>query len=240
MSNCFGRLVCLCNRWNNLICSLDVYTHFLTVAIFGFKASIVTSVIGGLVLGPFMPLHVSSGIMQETRSWVFSIIMFLIIAFFVDILYKDIKRYYEMKKNIAFQDVITGYPNANKFKEDANYIIKNHDCILSFALFEFVNKDMINQYLNYNTAQAAFINLIDLASSVFSDCELYSVAPNQFSFIVKDKDHLETCEIASVFTEMLNQPIYVNTLPISVIVKGSIVSSPSPPMSCHRDIIYFL
>ena len=198
----------------------------LTVVIYGFKASIISSIVGGLVLGPFMPLHVSNQIMQETSSWVFRIIMFIIIAFFVDILYKDVKRYYEMQKELAYHDIITGYPNANKFKDDFNYMINNNNSSISLTLIEFTNKDMINQYLNYNTAQAAFMNLLNLASNVFSDSKVYSVTPNQFSIIFKDMDHLKTSERVCQFIEMLNEPMHVNTLPISVIVKGSIVSYP--------------
>lgn len=95
----------------------------ITVFIFGIKAGVLVSFIAGFVLGPNMPLVVSQGIMQENRSWMFRIVMFVIIVFVVGLLLKYIENYYDLEKNRAYQDIITGYPNSNKFKEDLEEMI---------------------------------------------------------------------------------------------------------------------
>lgn len=199
---------------------------FLTVFIFGFRASILTSIIGGLVLGPYMPLHVSNGIMQVTSSWVFRIFMFILIAFVVDVLYKYMEKFFKIEKDRAYKDILTGLPNVNKFKEDFHEVIKENEGVVSLILFEFTNKDMINQYINFNTAQAAFMKIIDMAKDDFQNCNLYAVSSNQFAIILINKSYLEAYDMALKFSMRMKDPIYIDILPISVVIRGGIVTYP--------------
>lgn len=69
--------------------SYVVYTHTMYVPIviaslvFGVKGGIATAIIGGLLLGPVMPLNVLAGSSQSTLNWTFRMSYFLLIAFIV-------------------------------------------------------------------------------------------------------------------------------------------------------------
>lgn len=200
---------------------------FISVFLFGIKAGIYASVIAGLALGPYMPLVVNEGIMQETRSWVFRIIMFIIIVIVVGLLLRYIKAINESEKRRAYIDVHTGYPNSNKLIEDLNkMIIEQKYKTLSLVVFEYKNREMINQYVDHETGTKSFINLIKNADEFFNSCNLYTVSTNKFIIIIPDYDYKRAYSMANEFTDKTKQPMFVDTLPISLIVKGGIVNFP--------------
>ena len=143
----------------------QMYIPIITsVFLFGIKAGIFFSIVAGLVLGPHMPLVVSQGIMQETRSWVFRIVMFIIVVLVVDVLLRYIREIDEREKKRAYMDIITGFPNLNKFREDLkDFIETQNGKALNFIVFEFSNKGMIDQYVDQQTSNKAYLNLLKMA-----------------------------------------------------------------------------
>jgi EAL domain-containing protein (putative c-di-GMP-specific phosphodiesterase class I) len=76
-----------------------VYSHSMYIPILlmaivcGFKGGIITALIGGLLLGPFMPIDVITGERQETLNWIYRMIVFFAIGgfagYFVDMFRKN-------------------------------------------------------------------------------------------------------------------------------------------------------
>jgi len=136
-----------------------------SVFLFGIKEGIIYSIIAGLILGPAMPLVTLQGIMQETRSWIFRIIMFIVIVIVVGLLMKYIRTINELEKKRAYMD-ITGYPNSNKFIEDLNNLISDPKInILTIIIFEFTNREMISQYIGHDTSYKSYCNLLKIAKN---------------------------------------------------------------------------
>ncbi|HCX61959.1 MAG TPA: hypothetical protein DHU59_05920 [Clostridiales bacterium] len=198
-----------------------------SVFILGIKAGIAASIIAGILLGPSMPFVVSQGIMQDTKSWVFRIFMFITIVLVVGILLEYIKRMHEREKEKAYIDVITGYPNTNKFVEDLNLLINEDKCsTLSIIVFEYKNMEMINQYVNHEVGKKSFINLLKNADKHFNHCNIYTISTNKFIIIIPETDCSRANHMANKFEEKTRKPMFVDTLPISLIVRGGIVNYP--------------
>lgn len=198
-----------------------------SVFILGIKAGIAASIIAGILLGPSMPFVVSQGIMQDTKSWVFRIFMFITIVLVVGILLEYIKRMHEREKEKAYIDVITGYPNTNKFAEDLNLLINEDKCsTLSIIVFEYKNMEMINQYVNHEVGKKSFINLLKHADKHFNHCNIYTISTNKFIIIIPETDCSRANHMANKFEEKTRKPMFVDTLPISLIVRGGIVNYP--------------
>lgn len=199
----------------------------ISVFLFGIKEGILASIIAGLILGPYMPLAVKEGIMQQTTSWIFRIIMFITIVLVVGLLLKYIKAINEAEKRRAYIDVITGYPNSNKLVEDLSTMIKEQKHkTLSLIVFEYINKEMINQYVDHEIGNKSFIKLINYADEFFNACNIYTVSTNKFIIIIPDFDYVHAYNKANDFTNETKKPMFVDTLPISVIIKGGIVNFP--------------
>ncbi len=62
----------------------------LAAAWFGLFASVGCAVLGGLLLGPYMPLDVSQGIVQSTDNWLARIAFFLLIGVFTSWLFQNL------------------------------------------------------------------------------------------------------------------------------------------------------
>jgi GGDEF domain-containing protein len=140
----------------------------LSVVLFNMKVGIMISLLAGLLLGPYMPLVVSQGIKQETISWLFRIVMFMIITLFTGVLFQYVKKIYDLEKEKYYYDTITGLPNANKFNENASQLIKEEkNKFISFVIFEFYNREMINQYVNYEIGQKTYEKLLKMAKDFF-------------------------------------------------------------------------
>ncbi|NYB73324.1 EAL domain-containing protein [Sedimentibacter hydroxybenzoicus DSM 7310] len=198
-----------------------------SVFILGIKAGIAASIIAGILLGPSMPFVVSQGIMQDTKSWVFRIFMFITIVLVVGILLEYIKRMHEREKEKAYIDVITGYPNTNKFVEDLNFMInEGRFNTLSIIVFEYKNMEMINQYVNHEVGKKSFINLLKHADKHFKHCNIYTISTNKFIIIIPETDCSRANHMANKFEEKTRKPMFVDTLPISLIVRGGIVNYP--------------
>lgn len=199
----------------------------ISVFFFGIRVGIITSIIAGLILGPYMPMVVEKGIMQETTSWVFRIIMFITIVTFVGLLFRYIKAINEAERRRAYIDVITGYPNSTKLIEDLNMIIREEKHqTLSLIVFEYKNREMINQYVDHDVGNKSFIGLLNNANNFFNSCNIYTVSTNKFIIIIPDYDYNNAYNLANEFTVKTKEPMYIDTLPISLIVKGGIVNYP--------------
>lgn len=199
----------------------------ISVFLFGIKAGILSSIVAGLVLGPYMPLAVKEGIMQQTTSWIFRIIMFITITIFVGLLFRYIKSINEAEKRKAYTDVITGYPNSNKLIEDLNLMIKEEKHkTLSMVVFEYKNREMINLYVDHEVGTKSFMKLLNYANDFFNACNIYTVSTNKFIIIIPGYDHVHAYNMANEFTNKTKEPMFVDTLPISIIIKGGIVNFP--------------
>jgi len=199
----------------------------LSVFIFGTKAGIITSIIAGVLLGPSMPFVVSQGIMQDTKSWVFRIIMFILIVIVNGLLIEYIVKIHDNEKERAYKDVITGYPNINKFIKDLTSLLNEKKCNeFSMVVFEYNNMEMINQYVNHDIGNKSFVNLLKYAEKHFKSCNFYTVGTNKFIIVIPDLDCTSANQLANSFAEKTKKPMYVDTLPISLIIKGGIINYP--------------
>ncbi|MDF2677893.1 MAG: hypothetical protein K0Q97_2227 [Bacillota bacterium] len=202
----------------------------ISVFLFGIREGIIFSFIAGLLLGPFMPMVVSNGIMQETGSWIFRIIMFIVIVLVVGTLVKLIKTFNESERKKAYQDTITGYPNANKLRHDLNYLVNEHIYnSLNFVVFDFINKEMISQYVDYHTSIKSYLTLLTSTEGFFHSLNIlniYVISKERFVIVIPDCSEIEVYNKVNEFTNITKQPIYINSLPVSIVIKSGIVSYP--------------
>jgi EAL domain-containing protein (putative c-di-GMP-specific phosphodiesterase class I)/GGDEF domain-containing protein len=199
----------------------------LSVVVFNIKTGIMMSLLAGLLLGPYMPLVVSQGIRQETISWLFRIFMFIIITLFTGVLFQYVKKIYDLEKEKYYYDDITGFPNINKLNENVFQLIKEREYkSISFVIFEFYNREMINQYVNFEIGQKTYEKLLKTAKEFFEFYHLYSIDTNKFAVVIPGIDCFKAQSMTEEFFRLIRKPIYIEKLPISVVLKAGIVNYP--------------
>jgi len=141
------------------------------------------------------------------------------------VLWKE--KFNKLEKKKAFEDISTGYYNFNKVKSDLNtYISNGKNISISIILFEFENIDMIKKYVDFEVSQKAYLHLIYMANELFTMGTIYAVTSSKFVVMLPEYNLEETYELAKKFILKTKNPIYIDDLPISMVVKCGIVNYP--------------
>ncbi|KAF5037877.1 EAL domain protein [anaerobic digester metagenome] len=211
---------------------------FFSVLVFGIKGGIITAVVAGLAVGPYLPINSANNIMQPPAMWLFRIGIFIVIVVFVGSLIELIKKTEELEKRKAYEDLRTGYYNFNKFKLDLCTMVsscKYQD--ISVIMFEFQNIDMIKRYVDVETSQKSFIELLDKAEKYFEDGTIYAATSKKITVILPEWDAWEAAKSAKDFIATTKNPVYIDNFPISIVVKGAVINYPKHETDGDRLIV---
>lgn len=83
----------------------------IAAIIFGVRGGLLIGLLGGLVLGPFMPIDTATGEMQNTINWLYRIGFFLLVGFVVGFASDRVVVYLKEIKWRVTHDQPTGLPN---------------------------------------------------------------------------------------------------------------------------------
>ncbi len=83
----------------------------LAALVYGIKGGVLTAVVGGLLLGPFMPIDTITGEKQLTINWVYRIGFFTLIGSLVGAASDIVSVYLKRVKCSTTHDSVTGLPN---------------------------------------------------------------------------------------------------------------------------------
>lgn len=90
----------------------------LTAAWFGLVPTVLSAVIAGLLLGPYMPMDVESGSMQSTQNWLARVSFFVLIGVFTSWLFQNLRASTHQHLSSLQIDRETGLPNQAALRED--------------------------------------------------------------------------------------------------------------------------
>ncbi|HPE15900.1 MAG TPA: bifunctional diguanylate cyclase/phosphodiesterase [Oscillospiraceae bacterium] len=195
----------------------------LSAYCFGVKGAAGAALLGGLTVGPLMPLSVLEGIEQKPASWVFRIVMFLVIGVVTAFLFRNIRRLKAAEIEQSFRHVETGLPNANRLKADLQEIIERKTAF-SLIGFRIMNIDDINRFTDYEIGVKAIVR----ATDELADCvgeTVYSIFSNEFVAILPDGCGKDPRLIGMEFLQRLKEPFWIDRFKIELIAKGGIVHS---------------
>ncbi len=220
-----GFLVYITGGTPSTLAHLMYIPIIISVFLFGIWSGIFSSIIAGLILGPLLKKPDANGI--DAYSWVIRIIIFSVIVVVLGVLIDYIRRINEQEKKRAYEDTFTGRPNLNRFKTDfEEYLKEQGQYVCSILLFEFMNMNTVNRYVSFEIGLQTQIKLLTEAEAAFPQGLIYSVPPGQFIVFLRDTDDQRASQMARDFIGKLKQPVYVQDLPVAVIIKGGLVCVP--------------
>lgn len=100
-----------------------VYSHSMYIPIalagiiFGYKGGVVIALIGGVALGPWMPISTETGEVQETINWVYRTFYFVAVGVLAGLSSDTSRRYIERLRQIARRDLVSKLPNRKALLE---------------------------------------------------------------------------------------------------------------------------
>lgn len=214
------------------------FTHLMYIPIilaaflFNMKGSIGAAVLGGIVLGPLMPVNVSQGIMQSPVSWLFRCLIFIVIGAVVGFLFQRIKSEKEIQLKKSFTNMATGYPNAHKLRMDLVDIAnKQIDCTL--LAFRISNLDDINMYVDYSIGEKVLFKAMENLAGLVDKEIVYSLRTHEFVVTMKDCSIDDAYRKAKEYLDYFNKPVLIDEIPVNIVIKCGIVNYPMHAKDGH-------
>lgn len=130
-----------------------VFSHTMYISIifagifWGFKGGAFIGVIGGLLLGPLMPIDTITGEPQELINWVYRLIYFFIVGATVGVFTDFLKTYIKKIHYISTHNLETGLSNMVGLSLDQNII------------------DFLNRKVKINVVSVSWINVEEIINN---------------------------------------------------------------------------
>ena len=115
-----------------------VYSHTMYIPIviasifFGMRGGILVGLLGGLLLGPFMPMDIVTGEMQLISNWIYRLIFFVIVGGIAGFFFKNFKESTKEIIGLLTHDAVSKLPTLqsldpkNNFSSDFPTVDSNH------------------------------------------------------------------------------------------------------------------
>jgi EAL domain-containing protein (putative c-di-GMP-specific phosphodiesterase class I)/GGDEF domain-containing protein len=190
-----------------------VYSHSMYLPIvlaglvFGFKGGILAGVMGGLVLGPMMPIEVVTGEMQVTQNWLYRMGFFTLIGFLSGVASDAAKTYLKHLKWLAERDSESGLPNRQALLRRLSELSreKENGGVLFLVVISFENGVELKSSFGYAVIEEAVNEMNARLNQRLEDQEVYRTGAEQLAVLLTvDKSKLNS--VLYSLAEDLHEP----------------------------------
>lgn len=205
-----------------------VYPHFMylpiiiSAFIFEYRVGLLTALIGGFILGPFMPLDVEQGIMQQMNNWIIRTGFFCAVGALTGIIKRFMVDFYERREDFLTKDPFTGLNNRNTFLQSLEGDLEIRDSLF-IAVLELRNQDEIITSFGFDFYKKVIQAVVGKIQGVVgADNQLYSLRFNLIGFY-------SCSNVSSWVNDIINnfkKPINIDKIPILCDVLIGIINFP--------------
>jgi EAL domain-containing protein (putative c-di-GMP-specific phosphodiesterase class I) len=152
-----------------------VFSHTMYIAIllagllFDVWGGLLVALIGGLLLGPYMPLDTIKGIMQTPSNWIYRCCIFILVGFLQGSISTFIKREFARKRWTDTHNIDTGMENQVALKSALETLPATHSpqktCCL--GIFQVSNYDSIRSTFGKEVADKCISSVSEVLSRQF-------------------------------------------------------------------------
>lgn len=200
-----------------------VYSHSMYLPIllasfaFGIRGGLVTGLLGGIALGPFMPINITTGEMQHALNWLYRTGFFMLVGAVSGAASDSVRSYLRHLKWIARHDAITQLPNRNALLDTLSNLSKRKNTSDSFVLAVILLQnamelksafgfDIIEEIIRQSAAR--YENILQHRARA------YRIDTEQIAILI---EHQGTQNIDALLAELMEsarQPFQFNNIPI--------------------------
>ena len=196
-----------------------VYSHTMYIPImlsaffFGIPGGVIAALVGGIILGPFMPVDITTGEMQTTINWMYRIVIFIINGFFMGLVVRILKSYQNKTFKFAYHHQDTGLPNLKYLllgleKELVKHENNKH---ISLFLLQLKNYPEIEYVFGPKKTNGIICNIASQMSSIIACQSIYYIDPYILAgFKITDNYTQKDFNLIKDMFECHNHPLKVD------------------------------
>ncbi len=189
----------------------------------GLLASIGCAILGGLLLGPYMPLDVAKGLLQPSHNWLARIVFFITIGVFTSSLFHSLKKANLRQLHVMRIDSSTGLENRTALDEDLRKVLALHrksglsDHTVSIILVRMQDLWEILEAMGTDTSDLVVLNLAErIHNSLDAAHRTYRFSTSELAIVFLAKSQQEVDSIAREVIETGEDEAVVNGVPLRV------------------------
>lgn len=176
------------------------YPHLIYIPIilsayyWGIRGGIPVAIISGFLIGPFMPLNVSEGIMQSFSNWMIRLIILTLVGFITGYIFQKVKKLDKQARENDLINPLTGTYNTNKLISDLEKRINNGEKFAIFSI-KLTNIEQIAKYIEQELAKNILNALVDELSNVYGKDAVSTSGYDEINLVVSPNcSYLEECK----------------------------------------------
>jgi EAL domain-containing protein (putative c-di-GMP-specific phosphodiesterase class I)/GGDEF domain-containing protein len=164
------------------------YSHSMYIPIIlaafsnGLKGGIIFGLLGGILLGPFMPLDVATGQEQETLNWLYRMVFFVMIGGLAGVIFETTRYQIERTSWAARHETFTGFANRYALVDTLTAALKENTSPkpTALAILSFANDGGIRSSFGPTALDEAIAQLWDrIEKTIETDIQLFRVQSNE-------------------------------------------------------------
>lgn len=214
-----------------------VFSHTMYIPIllgayfFGVPGGVVVGLMGGFVLGPLMPISVSTGEMQELTNWLYRMTFFVGIGTISGLLFSVLNKRSAEVAWMAQHSLETGLPNYNHFIHTIEQMKKRVEPGTEFALIavRMNNYADVTAIFNVEETRALSVKFSGMLQCLLpGETTIYHYFSHTFFFVV----NLNEYSLAEIKTFIdrnfyrIEKPIQINRIPLFIKLSVGIAVEP--------------
>lgn len=229
-----------------------VYSHTMYIPIviasifFGMRGGILVGLLGGLLLGPFMPMDIVTGEMQMLSNWIYRLVFFVIVGGIAGFFFKNFKESTKEIIGLLTHDAVSKLPTLQSLDPKHNlsteFVTVDSDHVVSVRVLNHNNiVDLLGQHRYISVLKQVEERL---TKHMVCKMKLIQIDSNRLLIIIKE-DSITPCleEISMMFQNpfMIDQiPVYLKTAIGTTIEKVPFVTKIEQANAAarHAEIIH--
>lgn len=171
-----------------------VFSHTMYLVIlsggfcFGVAGGMVTGILAGVLLGPYMPIEVATGEMQATHNWLYRLLMFTVVGGLAGFFRRISLNYIHQVNWVRSHDLGTGLANKVQLHNLLRHRLHAGDRPLTLIVLHIGNLDDIEHAYGADSANQVLRELAEAISKVLGDRPAFRVNMHELVYVLELED----------------------------------------------------
>lgn len=188
--------------------------------------AITYAVIGGLILGPWMPMDVGCEIAQTVSGCFFRTCIFILVGIVAGLLFQILRTNTSEQLHLSFLKAKTGLSNLNKLRYEIS-VLTHENKEFSMLAFRIANLLDINAYVDYSVGEKSILYVVERLENVFGKPNVFIASMDTYMILLPNTSLEHANAMAVQAVDILTAPVTMDGLMVRLGVQCAALHSSS-------------